>query len=344
MNDLSKNIVVCADGTGNEGGVEGESNVFRIYRLLEDDSEEQVAYYDQGLGTEKWSILGKAFGVGISTNIRDCYEFIVDTYETGDRLFLLGFSRGAFTVRSLGGMIARCGLVKRKYRSLTMQAFKLYKKKNAKEALAFRKKFSVTKNAKPRTDIVHFIGVWDTVGALGLPFKTLDYLNPYRHRFHDTRLNVHVPFAYQALAIDDKRRVFEPTLWSQDNVPQGQIIEQLWFAGMHADVGGGYLEDELSDVTLEWMLQRAESHDVKFVANWKDKIHADASGKMHNSRDGLGVLYRRKVRDVAKLCRRYHVKLQAHISVRQRMDDPECNYAPRNIPHCAVPDAPQPAT
>ena len=117
MNENFKHIVVCADGTGNEGGVEGESNVFRFYRLLADDSKEQIAYYDQGLGTEKRPILGKAFGVGISRNIRDCYEFLVDTYEPGDRVFLLGFSRGAFTVRSLGGMIARCGLLKRKYKS-----------------------------------------------------------------------------------------------------------------------------------------------------------------------------------------------------------------------------------
>jgi len=112
---MPKNIIVCADGTGNEGGTEDESNVFKLYRMLSDEDAEN-AYYDQGLGTERMPLIGKAFGVGISKNIRDCYEFLVEHYESGDSIFLFGFSRGAFTVRSLGGMISHCGLVRRRYR------------------------------------------------------------------------------------------------------------------------------------------------------------------------------------------------------------------------------------
>jgi len=334
---MPKRIIICADGTGNEPTLEADSNVFKLYRALTEDSAEQVAYYDQGLGTEKRPLIGKAFGVGISKNIRDCYEFIVDQYTPGAHVYLFGFSRGAFTVRSLGGMIARCGLVNWKYRSLTKQAFRYYRsRRHPEKSRRFRQKFSVTLDGLPRTDVVHFIGVWDTVGALGLPIKWLDKLNPFRHRFHDTRLNQHVPYGYQALAIDDQRRTFHPTLWSEENVPSGQTIEQLWFAGMHSDVGGGYPEHQLSDIALEWIIEKAIACGMTFVPNWKSEIAARYDGMMHNSRSGWKRLYRRKVRDVAAICAKQGVRPRTHTAVRRRIEDPACDYRPGNLPAGAV--------
>jgi uncharacterized protein (DUF2235 family) len=167
----SKNVIVCADGTGNEGGVEQESNVFTLYRLLT-DQESEHAFYEMGLGTQRFPrIIRRAFGAGISKNIRDCYEFLVEHYEKGDSIFLFGFSRGAFTVRSLGGLISYCGLLKPKYRALINRAYALYKdaEENPKAARDFKRMFSI----RPH---IAFIGVWDTVGALGIPIRWMDRL------------------------------------------------------------------------------------------------------------------------------------------------------------------------
>lgn len=326
---MPKNIVVCADGTGNVGGTEKETNVFKLYRLLEETQAEN-AYYDQGLGTDRMPLLGKAFGVGISKNIRDCYEFLVDHYEYGDTVFLFGFSRGAFTVRSLGGLISYCGLVKRRYRSLTTQAYKLYKadRKNPEATRAFKKAFG-------RQVHIGFVGVWDTVGALGLglPLRWLGDLNPFRHKFHNTTLSKHVPSAYQALSVDDERRAFHPTLWSEPAV-EGQTIEQAWFPGMHSDVGGGYSNHDLSDIALEWIMQKAENCGLRFISGWEEALNPSATGiKMENSRSGWGRLFAREVRYIQRISDRYGIETALiHESVMERQDTPACNYAPINLP------------
>lgn len=321
-----RNLVVCSDGTGNEGGTEAESNVFKLYRLLSDKDSEH-AYYDQGLGTEKLPLLGKAFGVGISKNIQDGYRSLAEEYRPGDSIYLFGFSRGAFTARSLGGMISSCGLLRRKYGVLTKQAFELYRdaRKHPEVAARFKRKFSWRTNVK-------FIGVWDTVGALGLPFETLDKLNPFRHRFHNTVLSPEVRFAYHALAVDDERRTFHPTLWTETPV-EGQILEQVWFPGMHSDVGGGYENHDLSDISLEWMIQKAIDAGLTFIDGWEYSLDPKPKGKIHDSRDKWGKLFRWKVRDITSFNEAYEIRESlVHESVEQRRAAPECGYEPSNLP------------
>jgi uncharacterized protein (DUF2235 family) len=325
---MARNLIVCADGTGNEGGTEDESNVFKLFRLLADE-EAELAYYDQGLGTERLPLLGKAFGVGISENICDCYRFLVENYEPGDSIFLFGFSRGAFTVRSLAGLIARSGLLRRRYRVLIKQAYRLYKRaaKDPDACRKFKRTFAVP--APPR---IRLIGVWDTVGALGLPIRWLDKLNPFAHRFHDTRLGADVDFAYHALAIDDRRRTFHPTLWTQPGV-DGQTIEQVWMLGMHSDVGGGDRDHSLSDIPLEWMIQKAEDRGLRFMPGWQYSLCPDPAGRMHDSRAGWGWFYRRKVRDIPRFAACYGIEeVLVHDSVDVRRQHADCGYDPRNLP------------
>ena len=323
---MGKNLIICADGTGNEGGTVDESNVFRLYRLLTDEEAEN-AYYDQGLGTEKLPLLGKAFGMGISKNIRDCYEFLVEHHEKGDSIFLFGFSRGAFTVRSLAGMIAHCGLLQPRYRVLVAQAYRLYKKakKNPEAARRFKRTFATNAHIK-------FIGVWDTVGALGTRIRWLDNLNPFGHRFHNTTLSPDTAFAYHALSVDDKRRTFHPTLWKQPGV-EGQTIEQVWFPGVHADVGGGYDNHDLSDIALEWMMHKAHDCGLQFISGCEYCIGADPTGKMHDSRSGWGWIYVKKVRNIQRISKRYGIEVPLiHDSVEVRGKAPACNYQPKNLP------------
>jgi uncharacterized protein (DUF2235 family) len=333
----SKNVIVCADGTGNEGGVEQESNVFTLYRLLT-DQESEHAFYEMGLGTQRFPrIIRRAFGAGISKNIRDCYEFLVEHYEKGDSIFLFGFSRGAFTVRSLGGLISYCGLLKPKYRALINRAYALYKdaEENPKAARDFKRMFSI----RPH---IAFIGVWDTVGALGIPIRWMDRLNPYRHRFHNTELDKGVPFAFHALAVDDQRKVFRPTLWTEDPSNEEQTIEQVWFAGMHSDVGGGYLENDLSDISLEWMMERAEQRGLGFIEGWREGLNPKPlTKKTHDSRSGWGWFYLKKSRDIGGLCRKHNAPARIHHTVIDRRDSDEVEYDPKNIPpdHVVVPES-----
>jgi uncharacterized protein (DUF2235 family) len=324
---MGKNVIVCADGTGNEGGVEQESNVFTLYRLLT-DAESEHAFYEMGLGTQRFPrIIRRAFGAGISRNIRDCYEFLVDHHARGDSIFLFGFSRGAFTVRSLGGLISHCGLVKPKYRALIKRAYALYRdaKDDPGAARTFKLKFSITPHVK-------FIGVWDTVGALGIPIRWMDRLNPYRHRFHNTELDKNVPFAFHALAVDDQRKVFRPTLWTEGNASGKQIIEQVWFSGMHSDVGGGYLANDLSDISLEWMMERAEMRGLGFLEGWREGLNPKPLGKMHDSRKGWGWFYLRKSRNIGEICRKHHAPARIHKTVLDRRDSDEVEYDPKNLP------------
>ena len=259
-----KRLVLCCDGTWNkpdqeEGGRPVPTNVVRLaYRVAKQDGDvPQVVYYDLGVGTGNLldRIAGGAFGDGLEDNIHDAYRFLIANYELGDEIFLFGFSRGAFTARSIGGMIRKCGILRRgavdKYRN----AKALYHSgihPNDKEAVDFRKAYSISPDDRIK---IKFIGVWDTVGSLGIP---KDGGVPLELRFHDTELSGIVEKACHALAIDEHRAPFQPTLW--DHKPKdGQTVEQVWFCGVHSDVGGGYPEDDASLITLQWMLDKAKS-------------------------------------------------------------------------------------
>lgn len=317
---MAKNIVVFSDGTGQEGGKGNNTNVYKLYNAILDRSAEQVAFYDRGLGTGWRKLTGNAMGMGISKNILECYEFIFNNYETGDRIYLFGFSRGATTIRSLSGFIHCFGILPKARPELIKQAYKIYKIRNKKRRDRRAKDFldkHHTMWAK-----IEFLGVWDTVAALGIPIKGIDLLFDkipfFRNKFHDLRLSESVRHAYHALAIDDERQIFHPTMWDTRDLKPGQTVKQVWFCGMHTDVGGGYAESALSDIPLEWMKRRAVEHGLKIYREMK--LNTDPNGFMHDSRGSLLTkLYRRKVRSMNPFI---HGKATIHESVLMRKLNP----------------------
>ena len=257
------NLAIFADGTWNrrEPGGRGTNVVKLSNATVDDPAQGQEVFYDPGVGTNMWEKLGGGlFGVGISENIKQCYRFLVERWKSTDeaahQLFLFGFSRGAYTVRSLGGLLGRIGLVNDVQH--IDEAYDLYRKARPKQRNPAIDQFQKTHVVvKP---LIRMIGVWDTVGALGIPLNALNKLNPFPHEFHDTSLGPRVQAAYHAVAVDERRVAYVPTLW--DPLPAGstQILEQVFFSGVHSDVGGGYQDDcKLGDITLEWMARRAVS-------------------------------------------------------------------------------------
>ena len=371
---MSKNILVFSDGTGQAGGLlpdERRSNVYKLYRATRcgPDSrinpDDQLAFYDPGLGSASdgdyvkigiarkiYNVLSQATGLGITKNIIDCYTAILQAWEPGDRIFLFGFSRGAYTARCVGGVLSLCGVptampdgtsLKRDpntARQIAVEAVKSVYQHGATRkndglaaqrtelATRFRRRYRSDNGAGQSNTVPYFIGVWDTVGALGVNFlqqvlvlalavvvvtvisiglwavlpwsisiwkwliwsltavgfvggalylhshlkwatglsvpwwKTI-HLTGWRMKFYDTLLNSRVAFAKHALSIDENRSTFSRVDWADaSEVVEGKDdawFEQMWFSGVHSDVGGSYLENEsrLSDVALDWMVDRA---------------------------------------------------------------------------------------
>lgn len=296
-----KRLVVCCDGTWNtadqqQGDVPCPTNVVKFaFRVgKRDGAIDQVVFYDQGVGTGNLldRITGGAFGEGLLDNIFDAYRFLIANYETGDELFVLGFSRGAYTARSLCGMIRKCGVLKRESILHYRDALRLYRRQdchpNDPEAQRFRANHSV---AGDGSIDVKFLGVWDTVGSLGIPIRGLRWLTRRDYQFHDTELSGAIKNAYQALAIDERRSPFEPTLWT--HMPkEGQVVQQVWFCGAHSDVGGGYADSALSDIPLQWMLQAASSCGLALDAAIAQArpLRPDPLGPLHDSKTGLYLL------------------------------------------------------
>lgn len=291
---MSKNIVVFADGTGQEGGEGVNTNVYRLFNMIEDRTPNQVAFYDRGLGTGWRKLTGMAFGVGISKNIKECYHFVFENYQSGDEIFLFGFSRGAYTVRSLSGFLDLFGVLPKSRAELIDKAYDIYKIRDDEKRKARAENFLSRHHTMGCP--IRFIGVWDTVRALGVPFKVLEALNPFKNKFHNHRLCENVKFGCHALSIDDERRTFHPTLWNEHEANEDQKIEQVWFAGVHTDIGGGYAEQGLADITLDWMVKKACSHGLRLYANHKIKLSPDTNGIMHDSRRGWARLYRKRQR------------------------------------------------
>lgn len=243
-----KRLILTCDGTWNRAdqesnGVPCPSNVVKLaYRIAKRDAQgvSQVVSYDQGVGTGNFldRLTGGAFGQGLDDNILDGYRFLIGNYEPGDEVFVFGFSRGAFTARSLCGMLRKCGVLKRSAIGRYREAVNLYRsglvRPDDRGPLEFRKAFSVCGAEElPIT----FLGVWDTVGALGIPVAGLRRLTADKYLFHDTELSGTVKNAAHALAIDEYRGAFQPTLWRW-KPKEGQRVTQTWFAGAHSDVGG----------------------------------------------------------------------------------------------------------
>ena len=380
---LPRNIVVFADGTGNKGGYSPDSNVYKVYKAVDKNFngeckdqtkiEEQILFYDNGVGTAKNKFLRGltgAFGFGFENNVCDLYRFLARNYKTGDRIYFFGFSRGASTVRACSGMIAKCGLVKGEglrnceLDALVKEAFFAYKNNIKNPALT--ESFKKDKDRVTETVPIKFLGVWDTVVALGFPKRTdvtgpisyvlnaifctlecvADRLVP--HSFYYYKLSDNVDHACQALSIDDERTAFWPFVWQEKNVKDTtdrteNNVEQVWFAGMHSNVGGGYERAGLASVPLYWMMKRAQHHGLVFTSDAMRDAH-DAShvhGRMYNSRDGFALLYRYHPREIVGLCKytdKGEVKdkllgnIKIHHSVIERMNHRTAYYVPGHIP------------
>ncbi len=292
------NIIICADGTWNrpEEDVEKDfpTNVLKLSRAIKPAANglKQHVFYDWGLGSYHSSVSAGATGRGIHKNIMDGYRYIVQNYVPDDKIFLFGFSRGAYTVRALSGLINNCGILKRSDARLIAEAWKIYKsplKKNRPKEFAagqFRKEHS------HHSRNVHFIGVWDTVGALGIPFSLMGLFESH-DEFYDTKMGANVSIARHALAIDEQRKDFEPTIWLRR---PGVDLKQVWFAGVHTDVGGSYPPDKetgirASDTPLKWMLDEAHEAGLIIEPHLQASITDGSQGKLHKSRKHV---YRRK--------------------------------------------------
>jgi len=330
---MSKRIVICADGTWNrpEEDVESDvpTNVLRLARAIQPVCARgvpQQVFYDWGIGSYHSRVVGGATGRGIHKNIMDAYRYIVQNYAPDAEIFLFGFSRGAYTVRSLCGLINNCGILKRPDARLIQQAFDHYKKPGAKfhpeaeASVEFRGRHSHASRE------VRFVGVWDTVGALGIPFSLLGLFDG-KDEFYDSKLGSNVRIARHAVAIDETRRDFEPTLWERR---EGLDLQQVWFAGVHTDLGGGYAPDKqgrlASDHPLEWMVGEADAAGLGFEPHLAATLNASPEAPIHRSRRHI---YRLR-RPLRRTLTDADADLGIHASVKARFEaDP--TYRPKNL-------------
>jgi uncharacterized protein (DUF2235 family) len=274
---MAKNLVVCCDGTGNEFG-DNNSNVVKLYRMLERDPARQVAYYHPGVGTmgapnaltstTKWCtrMLGLAFGYRVMDNIADAYRFLMNNHEPGDRLFIFGFSRGAYTARALCAMLTMFGLFDKGNEALIAYAARLFKHPT-------EKSFEISRNFKRvfgRECKPDFVGVWDTVSSVGWIYDPLHL--PFTANNPDIRIGRH------AVAIDERRCFYRQNLWGE--AASGQDLKQIWFAGVHSDIGGSYPEAQsgLSKITLEWMLTEAKAGGLRVNATMEKLVLGGSGG------------------------------------------------------------------
>lgn len=272
----ARNIVVCCDGTANEFA-RAKTNVIKLYSVLNQDQVRQISYYHPGLGTMEpggaltsfsrkfTKLLGKTVGYGLSDDIRDAYVFLMREFREGDSLFLFGFSRGAYTVRAIASLLHMYGLIHKGNEPLVPYAIRMMmgitRARARKDEKAKKSYFQLAAEFKSTMCSIkcnpHFVGVWDTVSSVGW------MENPLKLPF--TANNPDIEIGRHALSIDEHRAFFRPNLWrpSQNSGTTSgpKDLKQVWFAGAHCDVGGGYAEAEsgLSKIALDWMLQEAKA-------------------------------------------------------------------------------------
>jgi hypothetical protein len=335
---MSKHIVLLSDGTGNAASKVWKSNVWRIFESLDLRGSEQVAFYDDGVGTSSFkplAILGGAFGWGLKRNVLDIYKFLCANHEEGDQVYAFGFSRGAFTIRVVLGLALSQGLVKGStdaelYQNAKM-AYRAYRAERFHTFLHLEWPFRKIRDAilyifgnryrkedNRELESVEFVGVWDTVAAYGLPIDEMargvsQYIWPLELPNRD--FNQKIQRACHALSLDDERTTFHPVLWNEKDVPAGRL-QQVWFSGVHSNVGGGYPDDSLAYIPLYWIMKEAQARGLEFktapnkptnpdpdmMAN--TEWHRDKDGRLYDSRNGLGGYYRygpRKIEDLSKM-------------------------------------------
>jgi uncharacterized protein (DUF2235 family) len=276
-----KRLALFLDGTWNE--VSDNTNIWRLRSLftpLSSDGREQRAYYSTGLGTKFGErIRGGMFGRGIDTAITSAYEWLVENYEPNDDIFIFGFSRGAYTARSLSGFVSKCGLLTRGAPLGVNQLYKRYRRSNVKtirELIEEKNEGNITRSFEEAWMLkyaqpvpIKFVGVFDTVGALGVPFPMLRRLRGSAYPFLNTGLRRNNEYAFHALAIDEHRKAFRPTLWTNQGALNAkprpmERTEQRWFVGAHANVGGGCFDDALAQLPFKWIERKAASLGLAF--------------------------------------------------------------------------------
>lgn len=319
----SMNVVVCCDGTGNKLDI-ATSNVVRLFTIARRDlSQEQVVYYHPGIGTMPskaaltsfsrftTKLAGGVGGYGLLDDVADVYAFLMRTIGEHDRIFIFGFSRGAFTARVLAGLIHRCGVLKPDFESLIPYALDLYRphKEQTDVVAKFVKLFS-------RQRRVHFLGLWDTVKAFGVLWpKSLPHL----------RFNPSVDVVRHALALEERRTMFAPTAWGGTDgdgqgtpkrwlrpampprsVRTGQDIKEVWFEGCHSDIGGGLAESNgsLYKYSLEWMVREAQHHRLLIDEGTLQRLLCDQAGPPRK------VQSLRRWWHLAELAPRFHLQNQ----------------------------------
>lgn len=318
----SKRLIVCCDGTGNEIK-ENQSNVLKFYRCLKKDTPQQIAFYDTGVGTISdsgaWSVFkskakgvfGLMTGYGLDNNILDAYRFIIDHHQEGDEIYLFGFSRGAYSVRVLAGLINLIGIPRRSQRHLAGYALTSYKQADTKEDFAIAWRVQEVLETKRTT--IRFMGCWDTVGSVIIPRPDRFYI-PSLEELPYVSENPCVQTFRHAIAIDEKRRMFRLSKWKKDQLfklnpfipdekAERQDCKQIWFAGVHSDIGGGYPERDsgAAKFPLAWIVDEARSNGLTFreelvkrLVHGKNPSHVkegskrdyakpDHTAKLHNS-------------------------------------------------------------
>ena len=387
---MSRNIVLLSDGTGNSAAKVWRTNVWRTFEALDLSGSDQVAFYDDGVGTSSfkpWAILGGAFGFGLKRNVIDIYKFACRNYrDDNDRIFGFGFSRGAFTIRVVLGLIVNQGLVTaRNEKELTetaRAAYRQYRRERYHTVFGVEKIFRAIrdffvrddydKNRNRRVPRIHFVGVWDTVAAYGAP---LDEMTRGISRFiwplelpNHTLARDRVTRACQALALDEERTTFHPELWNEGDVAppdtdserfiKDEQLSQVWFAGVHSNIGGGYPDDSLAYIPFVWMITEAQRCGLKFKSDvakppapvadpdtFKNaNSRCDKDGRIYDPRAGLGSYYRYGPRKLQQLCNASYAKKgngedrveiwrpKIHETAFRRIENRAHAYAPVGLP------------
>ena len=321
-----KRIIICADGTWNRpeqlGKEEYPTNVLTFARHIlpqDENGVKQVIFYDWGIGSYHDKNLGGGLGEGLEKNVMDGYRFLVHNYEIGDEIYLFGFSRGAYTVRSLCGMVNNCSILKSAEGKLIEKAFDIYKTKKHRRKSLFAINWRAAHAVADQVNI-HFVGAWDTVGAMGLPFSFFGLIKD-KHLFYDRKLGSNLKTVRHALSLDELRDDFEPTIW----LPRPSVdLTQVWFSGVHSDVGGSYKPDNdgkiLADIPMSWLLTEAENVGLAFDQSLKQRALSSArniNANQHNEYKGKYKLLGKRVREIPALSA---IPTFVHSSVKARYE------------------------
>ena len=372
----SRKYVLFADGTGNAFTTQ-ESNVWRLYEALDRSKPDQVAYYIKGVGTAGWrplAALDGATGIGVPANVRKLYRFLCWNWQPGDQIYIFGFSRGAFTARTLVALISSQGLVPAEIDGVgpvshgemqrnAMAAWREYRR----ETVPWYQSLPTITFARTVRDIVlavyhfilrhrsykdvraamggryeveiEFLGLFDTVEAFGVPVEELRTAIDWAIwpiSFRNRLLSHKVKRARHALSLDDERTTFHPIRFDQSNPRDVDQIKEVWFAGVHSDVGGGYPDGTLSYVPLLWMAEQVVK-DLRFQPGSGDHFRAyqSAIGPMHDSRSGAAVMYRYGPRPIGEDEKMDGGPPVVHLAVVERMLHGCDDYAPITLPACA---------